>query len=75
LIPNFQVDPEFSADFQVDPEFSPDFQVDPEFSTDFQVDHVIEEKGSFHDERRRQELLKKKYLRAPKIRNFFEPKV
>ena len=37
-----------------------------------QVSHD-DEKGKFHDERRRQEYLKKKYLRAPKVRNFFGP--
>ena len=37
-----------------------------------QVSHD-DERGKFHDERRRQEYLKKKYLRAPKIRNFFAP--
>jgi hypothetical protein len=33
-----------------------------------------EEKANFHDERRRQEHLKKKYLRAPKSRNFVIPR-
>ncbi len=38
-----------------------------------QISHD-DEKGNYHDERRRQEYLKKKYLRAPKVRNFFGPK-
>jgi hypothetical protein len=37
-------------------------------------EHANREKGKFHDEKRRQEELKKKYLRLPKARKFFVPK-
>ena len=39
-----------------------------------QISAHSEEKERFKDEKRRQEFLKKKYLRTPKVRNFFSPK-
>lgn len=40
-----------------------------------QISHIDDrEKGKFHDDRRRQEFLKKKYLRAPRVKNFFGQK-